>query len=80
MDETKSFAVKTPLGYIIVEAKGTEEDYPGVYVSFSKDGSVPSPDGIIACVEYDTITEEIKTVDYTHGIKEPVHITAWGLP
>lgn len=80
MNETKRFAVKTPLGYIMVEAKGTEDEYPGVYISLSKDGNKLNADDIIACVEYDTLTKEIKTETYEHGVEEPVNITPWGLP
>lgn len=34
------FKVKIPGGYLMVEAKGTETEYPGVFISYSEDGKL----------------------------------------
>lgn len=73
----KKFTVKIPNGYLMVEAKGTENEYPGVFISFSKDGKEYDVSNIIACVEYDTCHNEIKTETYAKGIEEPTGITCW---
>lgn len=71
------FAVKTPMGYLIVEEKGAEDEYPGVYISLSNteepDGSL-FPDNMVACVEYDSYTGEIKTESYARDRDDPVEI------
>ena len=70
--------VKIPNGYLVVEKKGTENEYPGVLVFFSKDGEHYSTDDIVACVEYDTLEEVIKTETYVKGQEEPTNIVCWG--
>ena len=67
--------VKIPTGYLMIEAKGTETDFPGVYVSFSEDGESPDLNNLIACVEYDTVDNKIKTETYCEYKDEPVAIT-----
>ena len=67
--------VKIPTGYLMIEAKGTETDFPGVYVSFSEDGKAPDLNNLIACVEYDTVDNKIKTETYCEYKDEPVAIT-----
>jgi hypothetical protein len=68
------FKVKMPNGYLMVEAKGVENEYPGVYVSFSSNGENNDVSKIIACVEYDSCTGEILTETYTKGEENPNHI------
>lgn len=66
------FKVKIPDGYLIVEEKGAYDDYPGVFVSLCRDGEEFHE--LIACVEYDSVAEEIKTETYTKDEDEPNHI------
>ena len=72
--ESKQFAVMTPAGYLCAVAKGTDDEYPGLYVSLS-----PSPDGfnvdqMVACVEYDSSEEVIKTECYMAEAEQPAYI------
>ena len=73
----QKFKVKTPIGYLMVEAKGVEDEYPGVFISFSKDGKKYDVSQIIACVEYDTCSEEIKTECYRKDFEEPNNIICY---
>lgn len=73
----KKFKVKTPTGYLMVEAKGVEDEYPGVYISFSKDGKEYDVSNMIACVEYLTGDDEIATETYVDGEEQPNHIVVW---
>lgn len=66
-----------PNGYLMVEEKGTESEYPGVFVSFSKDGKPFDISNMIACVEYDSCSEEIKTETYQEGYEEPNNIISY---
>ncbi len=61
----------------MIEEKGCESEYPGVFISFSKDGKEYDVSNIIACVEYDTFTEEIKTETYSRNFDEPNNIICW---
>lgn len=72
--EKNKFKVKTPIGYLMVEEKGAEDEYPGVFVSFSKDGQNFDVSQMIACVEYDSCSEEIRTEVYRKDYDEPNHI------
>ena len=59
---------------ICAVAKGTDDEYPGLYVSLS-----PSPDGfnvdqMVACVEYDSSEEVIKTECYMAEAEQPAYI------
>ena len=74
---TNKFKVKIPNGYLMIEEKGTETEYPGVFISFSKDGTEYDVNNIIACVEYDTFAEEIKTETYRKDFEEPNNIICW---
>lgn len=76
MAENK-FKVKMPNGYLMVEEKGVEDEYPGVYIIFSKDGEEYDVNNIIACVEYDSCTEEIKTETYSENCDEPVGVICY---
>lgn len=71
------FKVKIPSGYLMIEEKGTEDEYPGVFISFSKDGKVYDVSQIIACVEYDTFSEEIKAETYCKKYDDPLNIVCW---
>lgn len=71
------FKVKTPVGYIMVEAKGAEDEYPGVYISFSEDGERYDVSNMIACVEFVTDDNEITTETYQYGEENPNHIVVW---
>lgn len=74
MEENKKFKVKTPVGYLVVEAKGTEDEYPGVFVGFSEDGEKLDVSQMVACVEFDSCAEEIRTEVYKEGYEEPNNI------
>lgn len=71
------FKVKIPGGYLMVEEKGSENEYPGVFISFSSDGKEYDTDGIVACVEYDSCSEEIKTETYMKDYDEPNNIICY---
>lgn len=73
----QKFKVKIPNGYLMVEEKGIECEYPGVYISFLKDGKEYDVSKIIACVEYDSCSEEIKTETYRKGFDEPHNIICY---
>ena len=73
----EKFRVKIPNGYLMVEAKGCVDEYPGLFISFSKDGKEYDVSNIIACVEYDTCAEEIKTETYRKDFDEPNNIICW---
>lgn len=73
----ESIKVKLPNGYLMVETKGTVDDYPGVYISYSENRPCSNLDNIIACVEYDTCMEEIKTETYQKDVAEPKIILCW---
>ena len=66
--------IRIPTGYLLVEEKGAEDEYPGVFISFSKDGVTYSDNNAIATVEVDTPTGEIQTVTYIQNEEEPNHI------
>lgn len=68
----KRLEVETPLGTIIVEAKGTLDEYPGVWVSFKPKGS--AMDDLVACVEHVTGEDFIQTCSYMEGSDEPAFI------
>jgi len=74
---SKKFKIKIPNGYLMIEEKGVENEYPGVYVSFSEDGKAYGVGNIIACIEYDTCSEEIKTETYRKDFEEPCNIVTW---
>ena len=74
---TGRFRVKTPKGYLMVEAKGVEEEYPGVFISFSEDGKTYDVSNMIACVEYLTGDDEISTETYVKDMEEPNHMIVW---
>lgn len=69
--------IKIPNGYLMVEKKGAEEDYPGVFISFSEDGKSSDLNQMIACVEYDSVEKEIKTETYSKDFDEPNHIICY---
>ena len=71
------FKVKIPNGYLMIEEKGAENEYPGVFISFSKDGKGFDTSSMIACVEYDTSSEEIKTETYRKDFEEPNNIICY---
>lgn len=68
------FAVKIPGGYLVIEETGTEDEYPGVIIGFSKDGKNYDTHDIVASVEYDTCAEEIRTDVYSKCSHEPISI------
>ncbi len=71
----KTMKIKIPTGYLIVEEKGAQNEYPGCWISFSKDGTV-NHDALIACVEYDTASDDdiILTETYNKESDVPLHI------
>lgn len=70
--DKKRFKVETPLGTIIVEAKGTLDEYPGVWVSFLHNGA--DVDDLVACIEHDSKEDHIQTVLYEADRDEPTQI------
>lgn len=64
--------VETPLGTIIVEAKGGIDDYPGIWVSFLHKGA--DVNDLVACIEHDTEQDHIQTVLYEADRDEPTQI------
>ena len=74
----QTMKIKIPTGFIIVEQKGTEEEYPGCYISFSKDGTA-SNDGMVACIEYDTTRDDGSLLVETYNTVQdyPNHIIDW---
>lgn len=73
-ERADKFRVKIPGGYLMVEAKGVENEYPGVYISFSEDGKTYDVSNMVACVEYDSCSEEVRTATYRKGFENPDHI------
>lgn len=71
---TNKFKVKIPGGYLMVEEKGAENDFPGVFVSFSENGEQYDVNNLITCVECDSCDKEIKTETYCKNFDEPVNI------
>ena len=69
--------IKTPAGYMIVEEKGTEDEYPGIYVSFSKDGKGKDIGTLIATVEYDSLSGVHQTVAYAMEQDEATNVVVW---
>lgn len=55
--------IKVPGGFLIVEEKGTPTEYPGVWISFLKDGE--EQDTLISCTEYDTEAKRFLTEAYS---------------
>ena len=73
-----SFKIKIPNGYLMVEEKGAENDYPGVFISFSTTGEEGfAGQNMIACVEYDTYAGEIKTETYRKDFDDPNNIICY---
>ena len=73
-NKKQEFSVRTPEGYLIVQEKGSEDDYPGVQISFTKDNDPSSQKSMVACVEYESTQKELRTEIYQDGYNEPVHI------
>ena len=66
--------IKTPVGYLLVDIKGTEHDYPGVVVKLSPDGF---EDGArpLAVVDFDSETQEINAYLYADANSdEPTNV------
>ena len=74
---TNKFKVKIPGGYLMVETKGAQDDFPGVFVSFSENGEQYDVNNLIACVEYDSVDGEIKTETYCKDFDDPVNIVRY---
>lgn len=64
--------IEIPNGFLLIEKKGAVDEYPGIFISYSKDGKTANE--IIAAIEYDTIDEIIKTITYETYSDEPTHI------
>ena len=67
----REFYIDTPLGKLKVWAKhdtDNPEDFPGVYVDLVQDGRDPE---LLACVEYDSVTECLQTCVYQPELDEP---------
>lgn len=71
------FKVRIPSGYLMVEEKGTLDEYPGVYVMYSKDGKTFDASQMVVCAEYDTGAGSILETTYVEGRDEPVNILDW---
>lgn len=68
------FQVKIPGGYLIVEEKGAYDEYPGVCITFSKDGQRPYGEDCVAVVEFDNGKGVLQTACYNSGQEEPAEI------
>ena len=68
--------VEVPDGYLIVQAKGAIDEYPGVCVFHSADGVVDL-DRIVACVEYGTCCKEVLAELYVRDGKDPAAKIYW---
>lgn len=67
----REFDVETPLGKLHISAKSNVDcvdGYPGVYVNLLTGGE----DVLIACVEYDSVAEDLLTTVYDRDKEEPV--------
>lgn len=67
----REFYVDTPLGKLHICAKfltDYADSYPGVYVGLMNGGK----DVLLACVEYDSGTEDLLTTVYDRDEEEPV--------
>lgn len=62
--------VKTPLGDIVVQDKGSE-DFPGVWIVLSKNGEPVNTSPILACVEYDSVVGSLHTNVYDTREDDP---------
>lgn len=65
--------ISTPKGKLIVESKGSMNEYPGIYVSFLSTYKTDD-NPIIAVVEYDTLKNQIQTVTYNLNEDEPTNV------
>ena len=74
---TNKFKVKIPGGYLMVKEVGVENSYPGVHVSFSKNGNQDDLGSLIACVEYHSYNKEIQILTYCKDDEEPVNYTRY---
>lgn len=72
-EENKSLKIETPAGTLVVEAKGSFDDYPGIYV-YLEDGEAKE---IVACVECCTTSKEILTETYCSQNDEPINIVQY---
>ena len=61
--ENKTFKVKLPNGYLVCKEHGMINDFPGVAISFSKNGEF-NWDNLIAIVEYEIVMGIIQTCAY----------------
>lgn len=68
----KRFEVKTPMGILVAEEKGTEGEYPGIWVSLIPNGK--QDDILLACVEHDTSAEDILVCVYGTGEDNPTDV------
>ena len=68
--DAKSIKVETPEGFIVVEVKGANDDYPGVYITTQNNGA----EELIACAEFDTVDKRTLVSCYCYGNDNPVTI------
>lgn len=66
--------INTPIGRLLSETKGTEDAYPGVYISLCAEEMNVDQSELVLTVEYETERQEIWTILYQKGKDEPVHI------
>lgn len=68
--DEKDFKIKIHNGWLIVTESADKEDYPGLFVFFSKDGETFSMDNLITVVEQCVEENSIRTDCYKKGQDE----------
>jgi len=78
----RNFTVNTPIGKLQVCSKYESDsfaDYPGVYISLDAP-AICDGDGLLCCVEYDSVAGKLQTVVYQPEQDEPVEIVQHKIP
>lgn len=66
-----SYSFNLPDGRVlVVTPKDKEGNYPGFYISWQGNGE----EELVACVDYNSDAEEIRTEVYKQGENEPAYI------
>ena len=71
MNELK---VQIPGGWLIAETKGALDEYPGIFVTFMPDDENDIVSDLVACVEYVTGEDALRTEVYCSLHDNPVSI------
>lgn len=65
--DCRDFKVKIPNGYLVAVESADKENYPGIFIFFSKDGKEFSFDDLITIVEHNDSSETIQVDLYKKG-------------